>query len=89
MWSMGGGDDPRFEKYNRGLTFGVNRWIARHPLLTPLIGFAIVGLLVAFDHVLGRSWGPFTRIGLLIGVFSSLLLIYGVILTLLNRLDRR
>ena len=87
MYSMGG-DDPRLEKYNRGLTFGLNRWIARHPLLTPFIGFAILGLSIAVDYLFGTPWGLFTRIGMLVGVLSLLLLIYGVILTILNLLDR-
>ena len=88
MYSMGG-NDPRLEKYNKLIPNGLNRWVARHPLLTPLIGFAILGFLTALDNLAGRPWGLLTRVGALIGIISCLLLIYGVILTALNLFDRR
>jgi len=60
MYSMGSGGDPRLEKYSKLVPNGLNRWIARHPLLTPAIGFAILGLLAAIDNLVGRPWGLLT-----------------------------
>ena len=79
--------------YDLGCSLGAATLAMRQGIQQPCCRIVavdtITGLLVAFDFVLGRHWGPFTRLAMFIGILSFLLLVYGLILTLLKRFDRR
>ncbi len=80
--------DPQHENSNQSLTGGHNRWIARHPILIPSVGFAIMGLLIVVSRLIGRPWGPFTMLGILIGIISFTLLISGLLSKAVNLIEK-
>lgn len=91
MWSMRGGygGNPRLEQYEQSATVGLNRWLVRHPFLTPIIGFTLAGVLVAISYFTGRPWGGFSRIGIFILIGSVILLVYGLLRKAIDVAERR
>ncbi|HEY90501.1 MAG TPA: hypothetical protein G4O07_01585 [Dehalococcoidia bacterium] len=72
----GFGSDPRLEKYERAVTGDLNRWIAKHYLLTPAIGSAITGALFAVSHFTGMV--ILSRLGIMTAIITLFLLFYGL-----------
>ena len=87
MWSMGGSGDPRLDKYNQPVTGGLNRWIVKHSILTPVIGFAVTAVLFAVSYFTGKVM--LSRFAILPLIVSILLLIYGLIRKAIYVAERR
>lgn len=73
---LGAGDE---EKYLRLGASGLNNWLVRYPLLTPLAGFAITGAIFAFLYFTGFVGGPLLTIGQIVAIISSFMLVFGLI----------
>jgi len=72
----GFGSDPRMEKYEREVTGELNRWIAKHYLLAPVIGSVITGALFAVSYFAGVV--IISHIGIGAAIITFFLLVYGL-----------
>ena len=72
-----GSMDPRFERYRVPQMGWLNRWLLRHPIRGPVIGFAIAGIIVGLSCIPGMDKLIFLAIPPFL--LATLLLIYALI----------
>ena len=77
FWHAGGSMDPRMEGYRVPQTAWLNRWLLRHPIRAPVIGFIIAGIFIGLSFIPGMGRLIFLSIPPFL--LATFLLIYALI----------